>query len=153
MTNIGSRASFTLGRPFTLDSSDITVSKPGPTRQDSGAGTHTDIQEVNGQLLPFSFSVGDMQDLGGLVTQQRIVLSDMVEAMSRAVLVYKTSVLRLILTLQSSYGSSDLSIDELQVMSENTVLRMFTWKKNIPEALKIPIQPGASVLPQILVLQ
>jgi hypothetical protein len=104
-------------------------------------------------MLPFSFSVGDMQDLGGLVTQQRIVLSDMVEAMSRAVLVQTYNVLILLLTLHDRYGSSDLSIDELQVMSENTVLRMFTWKRNIPEALKIPIQPGASVLPQILVLQ
>lgn len=79
-----SRASFSLGRPFTLDASEITVSKPSVSTDATSPRWKeyqpNAIQQMN---PPYSTSEAP-HDLIGLISEHRITLYDLVEPIARA---------------------------------------------------------------------
>jgi hypothetical protein len=69
--------SFSLGRPFTLDASEITVPWPRP---------RNDLEEIEHQNQSWGSNaqVPDQHDFVALITKRRIHLCDIVEPIARA---------------------------------------------------------------------
>lgn len=76
------RTSFTLGRPFTLDTSEIHVSKPSAAMRPSyGVWSMYPPNPANKETWSHEDGV---PDLIGILNEQRIVLSDLIEPIVRA---------------------------------------------------------------------
>lgn len=80
---LDSRTSFSLGRPFTLDASEITVRKPDSPSQ----GTWLPYGQSNGNIASDSRDSIGMPDFLGLITEQRTSLCGIVEPIARALCV------------------------------------------------------------------
>ena len=130
------RMSFSLGRPFTLDASEITAERPG-TFQSSYNTWRTYPPLTNGLASHQSpaNSVRGSPDLIGLISENRIILCDLVEPVARAL-----------------YGNTRISFQELLDMSEKATSAMFSWKENLPEALRVAEEAQSDLVPQLLVL-
>lgn len=76
------RTSFTLGRPFTLDSSEIHVRKPSAAMRPSYS--LWSIYPLSHALSDEAAMTEGVPDLIGAISEQRIVLSDLVEPIARA---------------------------------------------------------------------
>lgn len=83
MTTGASRASFSLGRPFALDASEITVSKPcAPVRSVLfPSRNHRSQQDKSSATDPLR---EEELDLAEIIQGHRIALCDMVEPIARA---------------------------------------------------------------------
>ena len=146
--------SFSLGRPFTLDASEIAVRRPNASVKPSYGLWRAYLQPTSEQAYPQSLHLGETPDLLGLISEQRIILCDLVEPVARALLVmpllgYKKKadgVFR-------RYGNTQISIPALLDMSEKATSAMFNWKEKLPRTLKIPEEPQSNIAPQLLVLQ
>ncbi|KAI7498850.1 hypothetical protein KC357_g256 [Hortaea werneckii] len=124
------RMSFSLGRPFTLDGSEITVKKPTPD-----TFSYTELWH------PYPRTIApNPQSSGGLalldiISAQRINLCQTVEPIARAL-----------------YGNTRITLKTLQEHSEKSVHAMLTWKKNLPPSLHVRADYAEDVVPQVLVL-
>lgn len=76
------RTSFTLGRPFTLDTGEIHVRKPSVANR-ATYGTWAIYPPSSGYEDGTDHADG-VPDLIGVISEQRIVLSDLVEPIARA---------------------------------------------------------------------
>ena len=88
--------SFSLGRPFTLDASEITVRKPSASFSPSH-GTwraYPPPPPTTPQVYSKSFEVGSREtpDLIGVISEHRIKLCDLVEPIARALSVFILSI-------------------------------------------------------------
>ncbi|KAI7481085.1 hypothetical protein KC351_g6590 [Hortaea werneckii] len=124
------RMSFSLGRPFTLDGSEITVKKPTPD-----TFSYTELWHPYHRTI-----ASNPQSSGGLalldvISAQRINLCETVEPIARAL-----------------YGNTRITLKTLQEHSERSVNAMLTWKKNLPPSLDVRADYAEDVVPQVLVL-
>ncbi|KAK3703945.1 hypothetical protein LTR37_014163 [Vermiconidia calcicola] len=134
------RASFSLGRPFTLDASEITVSKPGAsvnTPAINAAPTSWNEYPSSSatQASPALDSAQAASELADAISEQRVTLCDMVEPIARAL-----------------YGNTVISNKSLQELSDRASSSMFRWKKNLPSTLRLAEDEQSKAAPQILVL-
>ena len=139
--------SFSLGRPFTLDASEITVRKPSSTLNTAHELRTTYVQ-------PYSRASGPIEpmDLMALISEQRIVLCDLVEPIARALSVSVCYPFNQVLTGGRRYGNTQISTQVLLQMSEKATSAMFNWKENLPRPLRLSEDPQALVSSQLLVL-
>ncbi|RMY05055.1 hypothetical protein D0867_10142 [Hortaea werneckii] len=124
------RMSFSLGRPFTLDGSEITVKKPTPN-----SFSYTELwQPYPSTMAPSPQSSGGLALLD-VISAQRINLCETVEPIARAL-----------------YGNTRITLKTLQEHSERSVHAMLTWKKNLPPSLHVRADYAEDIVPQVLVL-
>lgn len=86
-----------------------------------------------------------------MISEQRILLCDLVEPIARALFVYTFGSLKW-RTDFGRYGNVKISSGALMEMSEKATSAMFSWKDNLPEPLNLVSQGDIDVTPQVLVL-
>jgi hypothetical protein len=135
--------SFSLGRPFTLDASEITV--PWPSLRREGGGRQHETWGSTSQ-------VPNQHDFVALITKKRIHLCDIVEPIARALLVLPYPVKLLKLTYQR-YSNAAIASKTLQELSESATRAMTSWEQDLPNSLRLDNNACEVVPPQVLVLQ
>ncbi|KAI6910048.1 hypothetical protein KC316_g3010 [Hortaea werneckii] len=124
------RMSFSLGRPFTLDGSEITVKKPTPD-----SFSYTELWQPYPSTIARSPHSSGGLALLDVISAQRINLCETVEPIARAL-----------------YGNTRITLKTLQEHSERSVHAMLTWKNNLPPSLHVRADYAEDVVPQVLVL-
>ncbi|KAF2716567.1 hypothetical protein K431DRAFT_289305 [Polychaeton citri CBS 116435] len=137
---INYRASFNLGRPFTLDKSEITVHRPcnasNISQDDMSLLPSLPSSGVDFHGVPDLVQSGGPLPLAAVIVEKRIELCDLVEPIARAL-----------------YGNVNIPISSLLDISVTATDAMFQWRQQLDAVLQQFSEINAEPMPQALVLQ
>lgn len=148
--------SFSFGRPFRVDSEEITV-KSIPTIPSSNLSAQVRASEsgslANAASAQSSASLASSDELSDLVLHQWVLLCEQLAPLIRILYELTKSAFSTItnLTISFSYGCVEISKTALQTLSAQSTARLLNWRETLPSVIQR--QPDKTALPHVLLLQ
>ncbi|KAK5351976.1 hypothetical protein LTS03_003743 [Exophiala xenobiotica] len=141
---------FSLGRPFRVDSEEITVKRSPRTGSLTDSERWTDSLTTSTATSPLPSVSERSRESSYLVVEQWVSFCEELAPLVRTLLAIAAPCIQYLKLTPNSYGCAKISKAALQELSMQTTNRLLSWQEAIPDAIKV--QPHQVALPQVLLL-